>query len=104
MPSSLSRHAALLPLLPEDKLGEVQQIEQVRRGLSGAGVYTVTTSRGAYILRVQGDCIEPSFFEQHLRILRRAADALVAPAIAHVDEAARAVVSARVVGVELSAA
>ena len=96
-------HAALLPLLPEERVGAVQRIDPINLGLSGAAVYAVTTSRGEYILRLQGDRIEADFYAQHLRILRRAAHAKVAPAIVHVDEAARAVVSERV-GVDLPVA
>jgi thiamine kinase-like enzyme len=96
--------AALLLLLPEDRLGVVERVEPITLGLSGAGVYAVTTSRGAYVLRVQGSQVDEQFFAQHLRILRRAADAGVAPVVVHVDEAARAVVSVRVSGVPMAAA
>ncbi len=44
-PGSFERQA-LLPLLPEDRLGAVHTIQEIRGGLSGAGVYTVITSRG----------------------------------------------------------
>jgi aminoglycoside phosphotransferase (APT) family kinase protein len=96
--------AALLPLLPEDRIGVVERIEPITLGLSGAGVWAVTTSRGPCILRVQGRQIYESAFAQQLRVLRRAADAGIAPAVLHVDEAARAVVSARAAGVPMPAA
>ncbi|WP_437682552.1 phosphotransferase [Sorangium sp. So ce131] len=96
--------AALLPLLPEDRVGAVERLEPITLGLSGASVYAVTTSRGAYVLRVQGRQNDEGYFAQQLRVLRRAADAGVAPAVVHVDEAARAVVSARVLGAPVGAA
>lgn len=104
MPTANADRAALLPLLPEERLGKLERIEPISEGLSGAAVYSVTTSSGAYILRIQGDRIDAGFFEQHVRILQRAAAARVAPAIAHVDAAARAVVSERIAGVPLPAA
>jgi len=104
MPALDANGAALLSLLPEDRVGVVEGIEPITLGLSGAGVYAVTTSRGAYVLRVQGRRSDGGSFAQQLRVLRRAADAGVAPAVMHVDEAARAVVSVRVPGVPMAAA
>jgi thiamine kinase-like enzyme len=93
----------LLTLLPESKVGAVRGAEPLTGGLSGALVYGVTTSTGAYVLRVQSDAIDTTFFEQYLRILRRASDAGIAPPLVHVDEGARAVVSARIQGMPLPA-
>jgi aminoglycoside phosphotransferase (APT) family kinase protein len=95
--------SALHTVLPEDRLGNIVGIEPITVGLSGAGVYAVTTSRGAFILRLQGQRFEESFAQQ-LRVLRRASEAGVAPAVVHVDEAARAVVSQRVQGTPIAAA
>jgi aminoglycoside phosphotransferase (APT) family kinase protein len=94
---------AFLPFLPEDRVGVVERFEPITHGLSGAGVYAVTTSRGEYVLRVQGHRVETSFSQQ-LRILRRAVDSGVAPAVVHSDEEARALVSVRVPGVPVAIA
>jgi len=104
MPEPASDRADLLHLLPEDLVGVVERVEPLTLGLSGAGVYSVTMSRGAFVLRVQRREMDEDYFAQQLRVLRGAADAGVAPAIVHVDEAARAVVSVRVAGVPLPAA
>ncbi len=96
--------AALLRYLPEDQVGVVERIEPITMGLSGAGVFAVTTSRGPCVLRVQDRQVDPGYFAQQLRVLRRAADAGIAPPLLHVDEAERAVVSARVAGVPMPAA
>jgi aminoglycoside phosphotransferase (APT) family kinase protein len=72
-------------------------------GLSGAGVYGVTSSRGEYILRVQSARAPKAFWAQQLLIWRRAAERGVAPAIVHVDEAHGAVISKRVSGGPLPA-
>ena len=85
-------------------IGEVSAIAPIRMGLSGAGVYAVTSERGDYVLRIQGDAADDDFWSQHIRILRRAAERGVAPAIVHVDEDARAVLSVRVAGIPLPAA
>jgi aminoglycoside phosphotransferase (APT) family kinase protein len=97
-------HGALLPLLPEERVGVVAHVEPITLGLSGAGVYSVTASLGAFVLRVQPRELDAGYFAQQVRVLRRAADAGIAPAVVHVDEAAHAVVSARVQGVPMAAA
>jgi len=102
MLSSTAGHADLLPLLPESILGVVENIEPINIGLSGAGVYAVATSRGSFVLRVQPNAPEPQFVQQ-LRVLRRASAAFVAPAVVHVVETARAVVSVRIAGMPLAA-
>lgn len=104
MSASAPNAAALLPLLPEDRVGIVERVEPITLGLSGAGVYAVATSRGAYVLRVQRRDTDGAAFGEHLRILRRAAGAGVAPAVVHVDDGVRAIVSARVTGLPMAAA
>ena len=91
-------------MIPSATIGELKAITPIRMGLSGAGVYAVTSERGEYVLRVQGDGADDDMWSQHIRILRRAADRGVAPPIVHVDEDARAVISVRVAGVPLPAA
>jgi thiamine kinase-like enzyme len=93
----------LVRLLPEDRVGVVERVAPITMGLSGAAVYAVTTSRGACVLRVQRRDLDEESFAQQLRILRRAADAGIAPPLLHVDEAARAVVSRRAAGVPMAA-
>jgi len=95
--------AELLRVLPST-IGEVKAITPIRMGLSGAGVYAVTSERGDYVLRLQGAGANDDFWAQHMRILRRAAERGVAPPIVHVDEDERAVISMRVAGVPLPAA
>jgi len=96
--------AAIAPLLPEEHVGTVTAIQAISMGLSGAGVYAVSSTRGELVLRVQREGGEASHWTQQLRVLRRAAARGVAPALVHVDEAARAIVSTRVAGVHLAAA
>ena len=85
-------------------IGDVGAITPIRMGLSGAGVYAVTSERGEYVLRVPGDSEIDDLWPQHIRILRRAAERGVAPPIVHVDEDARAVISLRIAGAPLPAA
>jgi thiamine kinase-like enzyme len=94
----------LLRFLPAEQVGATERIEPIRAGLSGAGVYAVTTSQGAFVLRVQDRNLDEQYFAQQLRVLRRAEQAGIAPRIAYVDEAARAVVSARISGKPLGVA
>lgn len=95
--------SALERFLPVEKLGAFRSASPIRLGLSGAGVYAVTTEKGEYVLRLPGRVADDSFWTQHMLILRRAATMEVAPPVVHVDEQARAVVSARIKGVPLPA-
>jgi aminoglycoside phosphotransferase (APT) family kinase protein len=104
MPGSVSDETALLHHLPADRVGVVQHLERIDVGLSGASVHLVTTSRGAYVLRIQSGTLDDADFALQMRILRRAAEAGIAPAVVHVDDAARAVVSVRVPGVPAAVA
>lgn len=94
---------AVARYLPPEVAGEVAEVRFLSSGLSGAGVYAVTSSRGELVLRVQP---EPEFgrWEQQSLVLRRAAERGVAPAVLHVDEEERAIVSARAPGRPLAAA
>jgi len=96
--------AALAAFLPEEYVGAVTRIQPISMGLSGAGVYAVSSTRGELVLRVQPERFGATHWPQQLLILRRAAASGVAPALVHVDEAARAIVSRRVAGVPLPAA
>jgi len=92
----------LLAYLPVERVGAVERIEPLTVGLSGAGVYAVTAARGAFVLRLQaGDGAD---FARQVRLLRRVAEAGIAPPVVHVDEGARAVLSVRVPGRPLGAA
>lgn len=73
-------------------------------GLSGARVYTLTSARGEYVLRVQGAQADDSFWAQQLLIWKRAAEREVAPAIVYIDERQRAVISTRIGGLPLPSA
>lgn len=99
-----SEFAALAPLLPEARVGAVSAIQPISMGLSGSGVYAVTSTRGELVLRVQPERHDDTLWTQQLAVLRRASAHGVAPEIIHVDEAARAIVSRRVAGVPMPAA
>ncbi len=96
--------SAFRHLLPESILGVATAITPLSMGLSGAGVYAVSTERGEFVLRVQEASTNPSDWARQLRVLRRAAERGIAPAVVYVDEAAHSVVSARASGVLLGAA
>ncbi len=104
MSAPASGLAAIAHLLPEERVGTVTAVQPISMGLSGASVYAVTSTRGELVLRVNAERGDPSLWRQQLTILRRVSGAGVAPAIVHVDEAARAIVSVRVAGAPLPAA
>jgi aminoglycoside phosphotransferase (APT) family kinase protein len=93
----------LAAFLPEAELGTIERVERITGGLSGAAVYAVSASRGAFVLRVQ-PAADAATFAHRLLLLRRAAQIAVTPPIVHVDEAARATVTVRVDGLPLAAA
>jgi nucleoside-diphosphate-sugar epimerase/aminoglycoside phosphotransferase (APT) family kinase protein len=95
--------ASVARYLPEELTGEIEAVCFLSSGLSGAGVYGVTTARGELVLRVQPEHGHGDWAQQ-LLVMQRAAERGVAPAILHVDREARAVVSARVAGAPLGAA
>jgi nucleoside-diphosphate-sugar epimerase/aminoglycoside phosphotransferase (APT) family kinase protein len=94
---------AVARYLPPEVAGEVSEVHFLSSGLSGAGVYAVTSTRGDLVLRVQP---EPEFgrWEQQALVMRRAAELGVAPRVLFVDQEARAIVSARAPGRPLAAA
>lgn len=96
--------STLLALLPTDAVGAIAAISPIQVGLSGARVWAVTTDRGEFILRVQSASAGIATWTQHLLVLRRAADAGIAPPVVHVDEDARAVVSVRIAGSPIAGA
>src|SRR5688500_13291271 len=102
-PSSIEQQA-LLPLLPDDRVGAVHAIQAIRGGLSCAEVDKATTSRRNYVMRIEAEHAVDARWTQQLLILRRAAERGVVPPIVHVDHAARTVISARIAGVTLAAA
>lgn len=91
-------------LLPPEIFGTVMSTTPIRMGLSGAGVFAVTTDRGDFILRRVDQSISDDAWPQQLLALRRASAAQIAPPIVHVDDTQRAVVSARVAGGPLAVA
>jgi aminoglycoside phosphotransferase (APT) family kinase protein len=91
-------------LLPASIVGAVESVAPIRLGLSGAGVWAVVAARGRYVLRVPDAAVSERDRADQLLVLRRAAEAGVAPAIVHVDETARAVLSTEVPGAPLHVA
>jgi aminoglycoside phosphotransferase (APT) family kinase protein len=96
--------AAIRALLPEPQVGTITAAQPISTGLSGAGVYALSSTRGELVLRVHAARADAAAFTQQLRLLRRVAERGIAPALVHVDEAARAIVSTRVAGVPFAAA
>jgi hypothetical protein len=81
---------------PTNHFGDVRDVLPISPGLSGAAVYSVTTSKGEFILRQGGD---RSVWANGIAMHRLAADHGIAPPLEHVDEARTGSVSAKVSGV-----
>ena len=96
------RPADVLKYFPTDRFGAVIDVTPLSPGLSGSGVYAVTTADGDYVLRVHSHN-EEGGWERQLAGQRLAAEAGVAPRLVLVDEAARATVSVKVKGSRFSA-
>src|ERR1017187_6913431 len=87
---------------PADRFGEVGDVLPISVGLSGAAVYSVTTSRGEFVLRVHGG--DRSAWANNVAMHRLAADHGIAPSLEFVDDARAATVSAKAQGMPFAAA
>jgi hypothetical protein len=79
--------------LPPELRGPSTTITPIAAGLSGAGVYRVERDGRAFVLKVAGGGEDGGDWRRALEIQRLAAEAGLAPAIVHVDEARRAVLT-----------
>ena len=82
---------------PVARFGAVKAVTAVTTGLSAAGVYGVTTDAGEFFLRLHP--AGRSGFAEMLAAQRLAAEQGIAPDVVLVDEAAGAMISAKVEGV-----
>ena len=82
---------------PVARFGAVKAVTAVTTGLSAAGVYGVSTDAGEFFLRLHPAC--RSGFVEMLAAQRLAAEQGIAPDVVLVDEAAGAMISAKVEGV-----
>jgi aminoglycoside phosphotransferase (APT) family kinase protein len=83
--------------LPEGLRGPGTRITRVAAGLSGAGVYRVEAEGRSFVLKVAGTTDPVSTWRRRCQTQTQAAQAGLAPAIVHVDESRRAVLSEFVV-------
>lgn len=83
--------------LPAALRGPTTRIARIAAGLSGAGVYRVDADGGSYVLKIAGTHDAVDGWRARTAMLRAAAEAGVAPAVVHVDDERRAVVTDLVV-------
>lgn len=79
--------------LPLDLQGQTTTISPIAAGLSGAGVYRVEAAGQAFVLKISSEGEAFADWHGKLHIQQLAVDAGLAPGVAHVDEAQRAVLS-----------
>lgn len=89
--------ADLEACLPAALRGPTTKIAKIAAGLSGAGVYRVDADGRSYVLKTAGPHDAVDGWRARTAMLRAAADAGVAPAVVHVDDERRAVVTELVV-------
>ncbi len=87
---------------PVARFGAVKTVTPVTGGLSGAGVYAVTTEAGEFFLRLHAGGREG--FDEMLAAQRLAAKEGIAPNVISVDETAGAVVTEKANGIPIGAA
>jgi aminoglycoside phosphotransferase (APT) family kinase protein len=85
--------ADLEACLPAALRGPTTTIATIAGGLSGAGVYRVDAAGRSYVLKIAGPRDAVDGWRARTALLRAAADAGVAPAVVHVDDERRAVVT-----------
>lgn len=83
--------------LPPSLRGPETRITSISDGLSGAGVYRVDAGDLAFVLKVAPEHEASARWPRALAIWRQAAAAGLTPALVHVDETRRAVLTALVV-------
>jgi len=83
--------------LPPSLRGPETRITSISDGLSGAGVYRVDAGDLAFVLKVAPEHQASARWRRALAIWRQAAAAGLTPALVHVDETRRAVLTALVV-------
>jgi aminoglycoside phosphotransferase (APT) family kinase protein len=81
---------------PVERFGAVKAVVPVTAGLSAAGVYMVSTDAGEFFLRLHA--VGRNGFGEQLTAQRLAAEQGIAPNVILVDEAAGAIISAKVEG------
>jgi aminoglycoside phosphotransferase (APT) family kinase protein len=84
---------SLADCLPPDLRGPDTTITRIAAGLSGAGVHRVEAAGRSFVLKISDDSEPDADWRRRLHIQQLAAEAGLAPAIVHVDEARRAVLS-----------
>ncbi|HEV7994101.1 MAG TPA: phosphotransferase [Gemmatimonadaceae bacterium] len=100
---NVAEHNHIQHHLPPERFGAIRDVVPISVGLSGAGVYSVTTETGDYVLRI----LPPHEFDIWLRqlaVLRLTSEHGIAPSLEHVDEAGRATISTRIAGPPFGAA
>ena len=83
--------------LPPSLQASEPRIASISDGLSGAGVYRVDAGGRAFVLKVAQEQVAPARWHRTLTIWRDAARAGLTPALVHVDEERRAVLTELVV-------
>jgi aminoglycoside phosphotransferase (APT) family kinase protein len=83
--------------LPGELRGTSTTFTRMAAGLSGAGVHRVETAGGTFVLKLSLASEPLADWRRKLHAQRQAAAANLAPAIVHIDESRRAVLSAFVV-------
>jgi len=89
----------LQSFFPPTRFGSIKAVTPATAGLSGAGVYAVTTDAGEFFIRLHR--ADLGGFSAAVAAQRLAAEQGIAPEVIHVVEAAGAVVSAKVDGVNI---
>jgi aminoglycoside phosphotransferase (APT) family kinase protein len=83
--------------LPAHLQGSTSKLTRVAAGLSGAGVYRVESGPQSFVLKVAASDAPLESWRSKLQTQQLAANAGLAPAIVHVDEPRRAVLSTFIV-------
>jgi thiamine kinase-like enzyme len=89
--------------LPAELRGPATTITQITVGFSGAGVYRVDAGGRAFVLKRSAEGHGEAAWRRAVHLQRLAAEAGLAPRIAHVDDGRRAVLSDLVVDRRFSA-
>ena len=87
---------------PKAQFGETREVVPLTMGMSGAGVFSVTTDTGVFVLRIHGQDQDSWNKVTHSQAI--AAQYRIAPQIVHTDQLERATVSVSITGIPFGAA
>lgn len=89
-------------VFPTEELGEITDVQPIKIGMSGAGVFAVKAAKGEFVVRFHAGDL--GSWQRTVAAQRLAAEVGVAPKLVHVDDAQHATITERITYFPIGAA